>query len=230
MSQEKNFKLSDFADFLAENPSIFQQYPELLERVSLSDSRTTSSLLERQIAALKERLAAQKMTQAELFQNARENEEISNQFSDVISQLIGCENLSQFASEFPRVLRQTFAIDQVSIKTSASVSRRPSETKGYEETLRRLNGNRSMCDNRWPSQIMQLFFNDDIQSAALVPLSTDTSNVTLGVLALGSRDLERYTNDLGTAHLDRLGLMAGVCLKRLQPQSVASSVKASSNS
>lgn len=230
MSQEKDLNLSDFADFLSENPSVFQQHPELLERVSLSDSRGTSSLLERQVAALKERLAAQKMARAELFQNARENEEISNQFSDVISQLIGCENLSQFASEFPRVLRHTFAIDQVSIKTSASVSRRPSEAKGYEETLRRLNGNRSMCDNRWPSQIMQLFFNDDIQSAALVPLSTNTSNTTLGVLALGSRDSERYTNDLGTAHLDRLGLMAGICLKRLQPQSVKPPVNVAKNS
>ena len=225
MSKENNFDLLDFAEFLSEYPSVFQQHPELLERVSLSDSRSASSLLERQVSVLKERLNAQKMTQAELFQNARDNEEISNQFSDVISQLIGCENLSQFASEFPRVLRQTFAIDQVSIKTASSVSRRPSEAKGYEETLRRLSGNRSMCDNRWPNQIMQLFFNDDIQSAALVPLHTDTSNATLGVLALGSRDAERYTNDLGTAHLDRLGMMAGICLRRLQPQSVSASAK-----
>lgn len=220
MSDETHFNVQDLAFFLKNNPSVFQQHPELLESISLSDSRSTSSLLERQIAVLKERLLAQKLSQAELFQNARTNEEISDQFSDVISQLISCNSLSDFAADFPRTLRLTFAIDQVAIKTAHSVTRRPSEANGYEETLRRLSGNRSMCDNRWPSNIMQLFFNSDIQSAALIPLNTGQSKATLGVLALGSRDTNRYTNDLGTAHLDKLGLMAGICLKRLQPQSV----------
>ncbi len=220
MSDTDNFTVQDFANFLRDNPSVFQQHPELLETVSLNDGRNASSLLERQISVLKERLVAQKMAHAELFQNARDNEEISNQFSDIITQLIGCTNLSQFATEFPRALRQTFGIDQVAIKTAHSVTRRPSEAAGYEETLRRLANNRAMCDNRWPSGIMQLFFNDDIRSAALVPLHTISEQHTLGVLALGSRDAERYTNDLGTAHLDRLGLMAGICLRRLQPQSV----------
>ncbi len=216
----KSISPQELADYLRRNPTIFQSHPELLEFISLSDTRSTSSLLERQISVLKERLLAQKMQQAELFQNARDNEEISNQFSEVISQLISCTNLSEFASEFPRTLRHTFAIDQVSIKTSQSVTRRPSEASGYEETLRRLNNNRSMCDNRWPNNVMQLFFNDDIMSAALVPLYTQSGQTPLGVLALGSRNAERYTNDLGTAHLDKLGLMAGLCLKRLQPQGV----------
>ncbi len=220
MSDNTDFNVQDLARFLQHNPSVFQQHPELLESISLSDSRGASSLLERQIAVLKERLVAQKMSQAELFQNARDNEQISHQFSDVITKLIGCANLSEFASEFPRILRHTFAIDQVSIKTAQSVTRRPSEATGYEETLRRLSDNRSMCDNRWPSNVMRLFFNDDIRSAALVPLHTSASRSTLGVLALGSRDSERYTHDLGTVHLDKLGLMAGICLKRLQPQSI----------
>ncbi len=223
MSHSKpRFKTEDLAEYLQGNPTVFQQHPELLEIISLSDSRNASSLLERQIGVLKERLVAQKMTHAELFQNARENEEISNQFSEVICLLISCTNLSQFASEFPSTLKQTFAIDQVSIKTAQSVTRRPSEAAGYEETLRRLTNNTSLCDNRWPSRVMTLFFNDDVRSAALIPLHTNTSKNTLGVLALGSRDVERYTHDLGTAHLDKLGLMAGLCLKRLQPKSVSS--------
>ncbi len=220
MTTETKFSVADLSDFLRNNPSVFQQHPELLESISLSDGRNASSLLERQISVLKERLLAQQMAQAELFQNARNNETISNQFSNVISRLIGCANLSEFASEFPRVLRQTFAVDQVAIKTAQSVTRRPSEAEGYQETLRRLSNNQAVCDNRWPSGVMALFFNQDIASAALVPLYTDESSHTLGVLALGSIDADRYTNDLGTAHLNKLGLMAGTCLKRLQPQSV----------
>ncbi len=229
-STDKEFGLQELAAYLREHPGVFQQHPELLEIISLSDGRNASSLLERQIAVLKERLLAQKMAQAELFQNARDNEQISNQFSDVISQLISCTNLSEYASEFPRTLRRTFAIDQVAIKTAQSVTRKPSEAQAYEETLRRLNNNRAACDNRWPSSVMQLFFKDDIRSAALVPLYTRADGNTLGVLALGSCDPDRYTHDLGTAHLDKLGLMAGICLRRLQPNSVhASSVKARSH-
>lgn len=215
-----DISIQELSDFLRAHPSVFQDHPRLLEFISLSDNRSTSSLLERQIGVLKEQLLAQKMQHAELYRNAIDNEEISNLFGKVINLLIGCTNLSEFATEFPRILRHTFAIDQVSIKTAQSVTRRPSEAAGYEEALRRLNGNRSQCDNRWPSSIMQLFFNDDILSAALVPLYSHDKPTTIGVLALGSREADRYTNDLGTAHLDRLGLMAGICLRRLQPQSV----------
>jgi len=74
-----------------------------------------------------------------------------------------------------------------------------------------------VCDNRWPSNIMSLFFSADINSAALIPMRKPDSIEPLGILALGSQDPDRYTNDLGTAHLDRLGLMSGLCLARLQP-------------
>jgi uncharacterized protein YigA (DUF484 family) len=66
---------------------------------------------------------------------------------------------------------------------------------------------------------MNLFFSADINSAALIPMRSNTNDSALGILALGSQDPERYTNDLGTAHLDRLGLMSGLCLERLQPNS-----------
>ena len=82
--------------------------------------------------------------------------------------------------------------------------------------MRRLNKQRTVCDNRWPSNIMKLFFSDEIKSAALIPMRSKESKTPLGILALGSRDTSRYTNDLGTVHLDKLGLMAGICLSRLQ--------------
>jgi len=39
---------ADLAAFLKDNPTIFQQRPELLELVTLSDTRGAASLLERQ--------------------------------------------------------------------------------------------------------------------------------------------------------------------------------------
>jgi len=218
---QSTFNATDLADFLQNNPNIFQQHPELLELVTLIDSRGTASLLERQVAMLKERLRQFQSQQSELVEVARENEQISNSFSDVICQLISFKNLSEFAAEFPKILRNTFKIDCVAVKTIKSSERSELDQQAYADTLRRLINNRAVCDNRWPNNIMNLFFDSSadtkIASAALIPMRSSESSNVLGVLALGSVDAERYTNDLGTAHLDRLGLMSGICLARLQP-------------
>lgn len=212
-----SFSKDDLVNYLERNPNIFQQHPELLELVTLSDSRGTASLLERQVAMMKERLSDHKSQQSQFMQVARENEQISDSFSRVICQMIGFTNLSQFATEFPTELRNTFNIDEVSFKTAQAVSRRPNDSDGYAESVRRMVNNRAVCDNRWPSTIMNLFFSAEINSAALIPMRNFDSEEPLGILALGSQDPSRYTNDLGTAHLDRLGLMSGLCLARLQP-------------
>jgi len=166
---------------------------------------------------MKERLSEHKSQQSQYMQVARENEQISDSFSHVICQMIGFTNLSQFATEFPTELRTTFNIDEVSFKTAQAAARKPNDSVSYDEAVRRMVNNRAVCDNRWPSNIMSLFFSADINSAALIPMRKPDSIEPLGILALGSQDPDRYTNDLGTAHLDRLGLMSGLCLARLQP-------------
>jgi len=218
--QQSLFSKADLVRYLEQNPNIFQQHPELLELVTLTDSRGTASLLERQVSMMKERLNEHKSQQSQFMQVARENEQISDSFSHVICQMIGFTNLSQFATEFPKELRATFNIDEVSFKTAQAAARKPSDNLGYDDAVRRMINNRAVSDNRWPSNIMRLFFSSDINSAALIPMRKPDSTDPLGILALGSKDPDRYTNDLGTAHLDRLGLMSGLCLARLQPSDV----------
>ena len=101
---------ADLAAFLKDNPTIFQQRPELLELVTLSDTRGASSLLERQIEVLKTRLEQQKTNQSELFKVARENEQISDNFSEIVYQMIGFTTLTEFATKFPNALRRIFSI------------------------------------------------------------------------------------------------------------------------
>lgn len=216
IDDKNTFTKAHLINYLQENPNIFQQYPELLELVTLTDSRGTASLIERQIGMLKERLSEHKSQHSQFMQVARENEQISDSFTHVICQMIGFTNLSQFATEFPSELRNTFNIDEVAFKTAQAASRRSSDNDGYKDAVKRMTNNRATCDNRWPSNIMNLFFSANINSAALIPMRKPNSKEPLGILALGSQDPDRYTNDLGTAHLDRLGVMSGLCLARLQ--------------
>lgn len=209
--------LDEIAELLRDQPDIFQRRPDLLELVSLSDSRGTPSLLEKQVATLKSRLQQFQSQQSEFIAVVRENEQISDSFVGIICNLISFKNLSEFATEFPSALRSTFAIDEVSFKTAVAVAKRPSESDLYADALARLRDNQAVCDNRWPSSILKLFFTDKIASAALVPMKSAEDGDIIGILALGSKDKDRYTHELGTAHLSRLGVMAGICINRLQP-------------
>jgi len=207
---------ADLAAFLKDNPDVFVKRPELLELITLPDKRSTSSLLEKQIDVLRSSLQQQRSTHSELFQVARENEQISDNFSEIVNLLVGFTNLSEFAVELPKALRRIFSIDEVSFKTLQSVEKSSNDKKIYEDANRRLVNQQAMCDNRWPSNIINLFFSAEVKSAALVPMKVPDSDTPLGILALGSKNEERYTHDLGTVHLDKLGFMSGICLSRLQ--------------
>ncbi|MBX2847658.1 MAG: DUF484 family protein [Acidiferrobacterales bacterium] len=215
--KKQSFETTDLVEFLKTNPDIFERHPELLELLSLVDNRGTSSLMEKQVQQLKDRLSNFQSKQSEFIEVARENEQISESFSKIIYQLIGFKNLSEFASEFPLALRKTFEIDEVTFKTQQATALREGEKTVYQEASRRLVNNHAVCDNRWPNSIIALFFSGDIKSAALIPMRDNIAGNTIGVLALGSKDAQRYTHELGTAHLDRLGIMTGICLSRLQP-------------
>lgn len=216
MTQTNPTISQQFIETLRQNPDIFNQHPELLELINISDSRNASSLLERQVEQLKQRIASMRHQKSEMIDVARENEAISDNFTEVICQLIAYQNLSEFASDFPRTLKRIFEIDEVSIKTSNAVEKHAAEANAYQDSLKRLSHEKALCDNRWPTTIMQLYFSDAVNSAALIPLKADENSKVIGILALGSADPERYTHQLGTAHLNRLGLMAGICLDRLQ--------------
>ena len=61
----------------------------------------------------------------------------------------------------------------------------------------------------------------DAKSMALIPLRTDPSDATtpatFGMLVLASPDPTRYTADMGTDFLARIGEVASAALTRLLP-------------
>ena len=58
---------------------------------------------------------------------------------------------------------------------------------------------------------------DSIASLALVPMRLEASSPAFGLLVLGSPDPTRYTADMGTEFLSRVGELASAALSRLLP-------------
>ena len=144
-----------------------------------------------------------------------DNERILGKLDAILSELLTYRHLSEFVADFPRKVREAFKLDQVTIKTEQSVSGKPSDKLNYKEAVRRLGSKRAVCDDRWPTAITNLFFAAPMASSALVPLLSRDEDTIIGVIALGSSDPERFAPELGTAHLDRVGVLAGLCYERL---------------
>jgi uncharacterized protein YigA (DUF484 family) len=53
-----------------------------------------------------------------------------------------------------------------------------------------------------------------MRSLAMIPLRPATGEATFGLLVLGSPDPTRYTADMGTEFLERLGELSGAALAR----------------
>ena len=215
MSENTPSDIDLIADFLRKHPNIFEQHPELLDHLKLRDSRGTASLLERQVARLQDRLENIHAQHHTLVGVATDNELILNKLDQVLLKLLTYRHLSQFFAEFPRALREVFTLDEVTLKTGASVAGKPSEKLSFKEAARRLSAKHAVCDDRWPSSVTTLFFKAPVASSALIPLLDEPDGEVLGILALGSNDPKRFAPDLGSAHLDRIGLLAGTCLARL---------------
>ena len=209
---------ADFIEFLQQNPDIFYQQPGLLSLITLPDGRGASSLLERQIDVLRSKLQQMELNHQQLISVAKQNEEISDSFASITNHLIAYSSFTEFASQLPKALMKTFTIDEVCFKAGKVVQSNTNkqDQAAYDQAVERMVNKRTVCDNKLPSSVIALFFQKPVKSVALVPLKTAESNKPIGILALGSQNPEKYTPELGTAHLDKLGLMAGICLQRLQ--------------
>lgn len=213
--------IEQIADYLKQHPDVFKQHPELLELINLSDNRDVSSLLERQIAVLRERLEQSKQQTSNLISNVRNNEIIADNLYEVTCQLLSFDNIDSAITELQKNLVELFKIEAVSFRVLAQVEALDGfqadykDNDAYQDTMARISNGHSYCDDRLPSKITEFLFSEqpDIKSIALIPLIVE--NDTIGVLALGSATQQRFTNDLGTAHLDRLGQVVAITLRRL---------------
>ena len=141
---------------------------------------------------------------------------------ELTCQLLSFNDIETAINTLQGDLINLFKVDAISFRVTTEVEELAgfdgtyTDNTAYQDTIARVSNNQSYCDDRLPSKITEFLFadeHDSIKSIALVPLVANDS--IIGVLALGSATQERFTNNLGTAHLDRLGQVVGISLQRL---------------
>jgi uncharacterized protein YigA (DUF484 family) len=212
------------ARFLQQHPEFFENHLPLLTRLRLPHARgsSTISLVERQVEVLRERHAALEQKLADFVTVARANDAVAEKLHRFTRRLLRAQTRQSAIEQLEASLREDFdSFHSVLVligEPGAVVPQRfvrlvgadDANLKSFESLF---TSGKPRCGQARDSQREFLFGADspDIGSVALVPLGDHGS---LGVLALGSTDRDRFHPGMSTDFLARLADLISDVLSR----------------
>ena len=203
------------AAYLQHNPDFFERHQALLARLRLPHVRggSTISLVERQIEVLREKHASLEGKLADLVQVARGNDAIAEKLHRFTRRLLGARSRAEAIARIETSLREDFdafhailvligeSTDSTEQRFVRSIRADDPNLKSFETLFA---SGKPRCGQARDSQREFLFGSDanDIGSIALVPLGERGS---VGLLAIGSTDRDRFHPGMSTEFLARMG-------------------------
>ncbi len=211
----------DVADYLKNHPSFFEQYADLMAQIFLPHPHggRAISLAERQMLSLREKNRAAEAKLAELITFGEENDAISEKVHRLAVGLIAAETFQAVIHLINFHLRDDFAVPHVALRLwdkpegvedlpeFAAVSE---ELQVFAETL-----GRPYCGSTAGFGTASWFGEQapHIRSQALIALRNGGG--TIGLIALGSEEGQRFYAEMGTLYLERLGELVSAALARV---------------
>jgi uncharacterized protein len=219
----------DIADYLANNPGFFERHAELLGSIQLRSphGNRAVSLQERQMEMLRERIKGLEMKIVEMIRNGQENVAIADRLHRWTRRLLLTLDPAALPPALIEELKHQFLIPQVAVRLwnlAAPVvpeggegAEAPDFARPVSEDVRNFassltapfcGANQSFEAAGW------LEDPQTVQSLALIPVRQ--GDEAFGLLVLGSPDPTRYSADMGTEFLMRIGDIASAALARLR--------------
>ena len=197
--------------YLKAHPQLLVDHPQLLETLELAHaSGSAVSLIERQVELLRGRNARLEARLNRLIDTARENETRAESVLRLARSLIRAPSLANIVAGLRVSMRDDFGIDEVFVGLNGSAYKRhdidgivPIEIGGaiaraYDNFIRtRLIECGPIAEER--AKLLFPKAEQPVLSAAVVPLEKEKN---LGMLALGSRDAERFQPRQGKLFLE----------------------------
>ena len=216
---------NDIANYLANTPGFFERHAELLGAVQLTSphGQRAVSLQERQMEMLRDKIKGLEGKIIEMIRFGQDNLAITDKLQRWARTLMSTANPGELPAVMVRELLQQFMIPQGGIRVwgaqavfadlpfAQAVS---SDVKSFAGSLTApyCGVNSGFEAAQWlaePASAMSL---------AMIPLresAADAATGTFGMLVLASPDAARYTADMGTEFLSRIGELASASLSRL---------------
>lgn len=215
----------DVEAYLHRHPDFFQGRDELIRALTLPHPTGGAiSLVERQVALLREETQRYRTQLQELVQIARYNDELIARLQQLTVKLMDCAALDEVLALLESALRQDFHADAATLRLftaeaaafdagahaflNVAAIERDALTPSLQEVL---DAGRPACGRLPNEQLVQLFPTTagEIGSAALLPLAGGADIPPVGLLAIGSRSAERFTPEMGTTYLNYMNELIG---------------------
>jgi uncharacterized protein len=203
------------ARYLQHNPDFFERHQPLLTRLRLPHARggSTVSLIERQVEVLREQQAAAEQKLAEFVRVARSNDVVAERIHRFTRRLLRAADRATAIAVIEASLREDFdTLNAVLVLVGPSpdippqrfvrcVDAEDPNLKSFESLFA---SGKPRCGQARDSQREFLFGAEatDLGSVALIPLGEKGS---IGLLALGSTDRDRFHPGMSTEFLARVG-------------------------
>jgi uncharacterized protein len=214
-------RAEDVAKYLADHPEFFEHYSELLASVHVSHPYGGHAipLSERQVLTLRERSRTLEGKLRELVQFGEENDTISDQVHRISLALLRARNLDTLFDAIHRNLREDFNVPAAALRIWDAAGHAPraefepvsAEAHVFANSL----SDPYFCNAPMFDTASWFAPMSDPASLVYVPLRGEAG--PLGILALASTDPRRFTQDMGTLYLSRLGeLISSAVLRQLE--------------
>ena len=213
-------RADDVAHYLHRNPRFFEEYADLLAQLVIPHPQhgRAISITERQMLALRDRTRSLEGKLSELLQFGEDNDVISERMHRLSIALVAAGSLTDVLRAVHFQLREDFTVPHVAL----CFWDRPvglTEQAAYvvvDDTLQVLGESlqQAYCGTTQGFEATRWFGEaaPRVKSQALIALTRDGS--TVGMLALGAEEADRFYKDMGTLYLDRLGDLVTAALGR----------------
>lgn len=202
------------ADYLAAHPEFFTRHPALAASLHVPHGVDGAvSLVEHQLATLRAHNRALHARLAELIENARVNEALSERLHTLSLRIQTCRSAAAIISTLQGTLREEFQAEMVSIELGDAAAADDDMLVALWTQAEQANG--ALC-GQLPAAQRNFLFKElavNVMSAVALSFSCDGRPA---ILAIGSEQATRFRADMDTFFLRRLCQLVAVALEQRQ--------------
>ncbi len=219
MTKEKVMQPNEVLQYLQDNPQFFENYADTLANIYIPHPHNGKviPISERQIVTLREKNQTLQKKLLELISFGEENDAIGEKMHHFTVALLTFNGLDELLRGINLNLCDDFAVPHTAIRLW-NITGNELDSQEFTETSDDIHAiadslSQPYCGPHIADEIKQWFGADaeHLQSFAMIPLR---ATQTIGLLALGTQEPQRFYPGMGTLHLKRLGELVSTALSR----------------
>jgi uncharacterized protein YigA (DUF484 family) len=212
---KQNITAQNVADYLAEHPDFFTDYPDLVAELALPhQQKGTVSLVEMQTEQLRTQLHQQRQELASLMRNADNNEQLFQVYAQLLQSLYNCTTLESVEDALRQCFKGELALANVTVDLFVK-SPDFANFQHHQLIDKRFKNSDFFFGRLGQAETKQIFNDASVSSCALMLLGEEKK---LGILAVGSDSPTHFHPDMDTLFLLQLKRLLEQVLGRILEQ------------